>query len=263
MPYTNVIAGKSANPKVGESNESVKDVLNRVGATPVVDPLQETMEGSGLTPEIQGGLQAALNDIKIDDGQKAVRQDALDVINAVDANPVNDQGVGEGAYTGANVQHLSDMDRVNQGAMQQSVVTPLREAIDIGDRAAAVKIAGDEATLNSHEDYTNKVQNQMGFLATGVGSASVNKYVNRTAEELREDPQSVGEFARTWLTDYKGFEANGIPKAFSDASLYAVLVALINKSKRAQRESNTTLENEEDLDEKEFEVMLKNFLRPE
>jgi len=236
MAYSNVSTGKYGGKKLEE-----RHVINEKRIEEIIaenqkkkaddDEFEAILRESEYTqpivsPEASEGLQNVLDNAVKNPSVGA----AMGVIEAIPPRPNTNQGV----MSGPNVETLTDMDLVNRGNTSESAATSLREAINAQDQEAALNIMGGienaNIVLEDHKDYSAKVINQMNNLTTGMSSASYEDYINRAAEDLRTDPRSVAEYMSTWLTDFKTLESNGVPEAFSDAALHAVLHVLKDKT---------------------------------
>ena len=184
---------------------------------------------------------------------KSPRDAAMGVMQEIP--PSQGNRAGGDLFTGPNVEHYSDMDLVNQGVGPQgSAAGPLRDAINYDLQDEALSIAGDPIVLKDHTDYSQMVINEIGNVASGMSSNQKigMDYISRTAEELKMEPSTVAEYLRTWVTDFKTLENNGIPEAFSDTALHAVLHTLkMQKLSEAKKEQTGEKETVAEAQEKE------------
>lgn len=137
----------------------------------------------------------------------------------------------------ANV-HYTDMDRVNKGLMP-SRADELRDSMnsdssyeeaarmlpyeDSDAKKQEMNIAANVGVIATQAQLSEFVSNQMTSLSTGFGSSTAQEFIDRVAKDTNQDPQSVGEWFQTVLTDHKTLKDEGIPEVFSDAALAAVL----------------------------------------
>jgi len=149
-------------------------------------------------------------------------------------------------YNGPGNEHFSDMERVNNG-LAPNRGDEFRANIDQDPSlisAAAMLptdpnltydmgVAKNQGIVATHEMLSNFVSEQFSFMNTGFGSTAANIMIDNVANDTKQDPKTVAEWFNTVLTDHKTLKDNGVPQAFSDAALTAVL-QVMKKNRWAQ-----------------------------